>query len=61
MVLRTTQFFLMQTGADSLLQHAKNLGKEDCLRVVQLDVTKDSSVLNAKVSLCDSIPIVPFY
>ena len=51
----------MQTGADSLLQHAKNLGKEDCLRVVQLDVTKDSSVLNAKVSLYDSIPIVPFY
>ena len=43
-------FFITQIGADSLMQHAKNLGKEDCFRIVQLDVTKDDSVVNAKVS-----------
>ena len=39
----------LNLGAESLIQHAKDLGKEDLLHIVRLDVTRDESVANARV------------
>ena len=46
-------YIILFLGADSLKQFAKDIGKEDALHIVRLDVTKDASVNDAKVR-CDT-------
>ena len=37
-------------GADKLKQYAKEIGRDDVLHVLKLDVTKDESVNDARAS-----------
>ena len=48
-ILKFQQQLFLNLGAESLKQRAKELGKEELLHIVRLDVTQDESVENAKV------------